>query len=71
MAIATIHEARFVLFDDNTRLACITSFDGERAECPRLPAADRRLRPRQTDVRRRCGQARVTAGTKALRVEGI
>jgi hypothetical protein len=28
MAIQTIHEARFVLFDDETRLAFITSFDG-------------------------------------------
>jgi hypothetical protein len=28
MAIRTIHEARFVLFDDDTRLAFITSFDG-------------------------------------------
>jgi hypothetical protein len=28
IAIATIHEARFVLFDDDTRLAFITSFDG-------------------------------------------
>ena len=28
MAIATIHEARFVLFDDDTRLAFITCFDG-------------------------------------------
>src|SRR3954467_3472407 len=28
MAIATIHEARFVLFDDDTRLAFATSFDG-------------------------------------------
>jgi len=28
MAVATIHEARFVLFDDATRLAFITSFDG-------------------------------------------
>jgi hypothetical protein len=28
MAIASIHEARFVLFDDDTRLAFITSFDG-------------------------------------------
>jgi hypothetical protein len=28
MAIATIHEARFVLFDDNTRLLFATSFDG-------------------------------------------
>jgi hypothetical protein len=28
MAIATIHEARFVLFDDDTQLAFITSFDG-------------------------------------------
>ena len=28
MAIATIHEARFVLFDDDTRLAFLTSFDG-------------------------------------------
>ena len=28
MAIATIHEARFVLFDDDSRLAFITSFDG-------------------------------------------
>lgn len=28
MAIGTIHEARFVLFDDDTRLAFITSFDG-------------------------------------------
>ena len=28
MAIATMHEARFVLFDDDTRLAFITSFDG-------------------------------------------
>jgi hypothetical protein len=28
MAIATIHEARFVLFDDDRRLAFITSFDG-------------------------------------------
>jgi hypothetical protein len=28
MAIATIHEARFVLFDNDTRLAFVTSFDG-------------------------------------------
>ena len=28
MAVATIHEARFVLFDDDTQLAFITSFDG-------------------------------------------
>ena len=28
IAIATIHEARFILFDDDTRLAFITSFDG-------------------------------------------
>ena len=28
MAIGTIHEARFVLFEDDTRLAFITSFDG-------------------------------------------
>ena len=28
MAIQTIHEARFVLFDDDTRLAFMTSFDG-------------------------------------------
>ena len=28
MAVATIHEARFVLFDDDTRLAFATSFDG-------------------------------------------
>src|SRR5213083_2838127 len=28
LAISTIHEARFVLFDDDTRLAFITSFDG-------------------------------------------
>src|SRR5215212_6552642 len=28
MAIATIHEARFVLFEDDTRLAFVTSFDG-------------------------------------------
>ena len=28
MTIQTIHEARFVLFDDDTRLAFITSFDG-------------------------------------------
>ncbi len=28
MAIQTIHEARFVLFDDDARLAFITSFDG-------------------------------------------
>ena len=28
MAISTIHEARFVLFDDDTRLAFLTSFDG-------------------------------------------
>jgi hypothetical protein len=28
MAIATIHEARFVLFDDEKQLAFITSFDG-------------------------------------------
>jgi hypothetical protein len=28
MAIGTIHEARFVLFDDDARLAFITSFDG-------------------------------------------
>jgi hypothetical protein len=28
MAIASIHEARFVLFDDDTQLAFITSFDG-------------------------------------------
>ena len=28
VAIATIHEARFVLFDEDTRLAFMTSFDG-------------------------------------------
>ena len=28
MAIATIHEARFVLFDGDSRLAFVTSFDG-------------------------------------------
>jgi hypothetical protein len=28
VAILTIHEARFVLFDDDTRLAFMTSFDG-------------------------------------------
>src|SRR6266566_9316334 len=28
MAIGTIHEARFVLFDGDTRLAFVTSFDG-------------------------------------------
>src|SRR5947208_1973034 len=28
VAIATIHEARFVLFDDDTRLLFATSFDG-------------------------------------------
>ena len=28
MAIKTIHEARFVMFDDDTRLAFVTSFDG-------------------------------------------
>src|SRR5215213_4481314 len=28
MAIATIHEARFVLFDEDTRLLFATSFDG-------------------------------------------
>src|SRR3954471_1695140 len=28
MAIRTIHEARFVLFDDDTQLAFVTSFDG-------------------------------------------
>jgi hypothetical protein len=28
MAIQTIHEARFVLFDDDSRLAFVTSFDG-------------------------------------------
>ena len=28
MPIATIHEARFVLFDDDTRLLFATSFDG-------------------------------------------
>jgi hypothetical protein len=28
MAVVTIHEARFVLFDDDTRVAFITSFDG-------------------------------------------
>ena len=28
LAIATIHEARFVLFDDDTRLLFATSFDG-------------------------------------------
>jgi hypothetical protein len=28
MAVATIHEARFVLFDGDTRLAFVTSFDG-------------------------------------------
>ena len=28
MAIKTIHEARFVMFDEDTRLAFITSFDG-------------------------------------------
>ena len=28
MAVATIHEARFVLFDQDTQLAFITSFDG-------------------------------------------
>jgi hypothetical protein len=29
VAIATIHEARFVLFDDDTRLLFATSFDGQ------------------------------------------
>jgi hypothetical protein len=28
MAVQTIHEARFVLFDDDARLAFVTSFDG-------------------------------------------
>ncbi len=28
MAVQTIHEARFVMFDDDTRLAFVTSFDG-------------------------------------------
>ena len=28
MAIQTIHEARFVMFDDDSRLAFVTSFDG-------------------------------------------
>jgi hypothetical protein len=28
MAVSTIHEARFVLFDDDSQLAFITSFDG-------------------------------------------
>jgi len=28
ITIGTVHEARFVLFDDDTRLAFITSFDG-------------------------------------------
>ena len=28
VAIKTIHEARFVLFDDDTRLVFVTSFDG-------------------------------------------
>jgi hypothetical protein len=28
ITIQTIHEARFVLFDDDTRLAFVTSFDG-------------------------------------------
>src|SRR4051794_39890004 len=28
IAVSSIHEARFVLFDDDTRLAFITSFDG-------------------------------------------
>jgi len=28
MAIRTIHEARFVMFDDDSRLAFVTSFDG-------------------------------------------
>ena len=28
LAVATIHEARFVLFDDDTRLLFATSFDG-------------------------------------------
>jgi hypothetical protein len=28
MAVSSIHEARFVLFDDDTRMAFITSFDG-------------------------------------------
>src|SRR3954468_22862931 len=28
VAISSIHEARFVLFDDDTRLAFMTSFDG-------------------------------------------
>ena len=28
MAVGTIHEARFVLFEDDTRLAFVTSFDG-------------------------------------------
>src|SRR3954454_8391537 len=28
MAIKTIHEARFVMFDDDSRLAFVTSFDG-------------------------------------------
>jgi hypothetical protein len=29
VAIATIHEARFVLFDEDTQLAFVTSFDGD------------------------------------------
>src|SRR3954453_16405607 len=28
MAVKTVHEARFVLFDEDTRLAFVTSFDG-------------------------------------------
>ena len=28
MAVTTIHEARFILFDDDSRLAFVTSFDG-------------------------------------------
>jgi hypothetical protein len=37
MAIATIHEARFVLFDDDTRLLFATSVDGSLARSVRRP----------------------------------
>jgi hypothetical protein len=42
MAISTIHEVRFVLFDDDTRLAFVTSFDGPAHNAIEVIYVDRR-----------------------------
>ena len=39
LPIATIHEARFVLFDDDTRLLFVTSFDDSAGPGPALGCA--------------------------------